>query len=170
MLFFAMETPVTPMDAATHSGTVERGEIEGNTRSAQAPDRNEFVSQLSESIGRRANVGTVFGEPVNHGAVSVIPVASVSWGFGGGSGGSRPDGAPSSGADPSAETRRHRRWGIARGGGGGGGGANLHPVGYILIRDDDAEFRPIRMVPPFAIALTGLMIGVALGASRRRGR
>ncbi len=158
---------MTPMDAATHTDTVERGGMEANARSSQAPDRNEFVSQLGDSISRRANVGTVFGEPVNRGAVTVIPVARVAWGFGGGSGGSRPDGTVGTDADPGASTSRPRRWGMARRGDGGGGGARLQPVGYILVRDSDAEFRPIRMVPPLVIGLIGLLIGAGMGARRR---
>ena len=162
---------MTPMDAATNTGTVERGELEGSARSSQDLDQSEFVSQLADSIGRRANVHTVFGDPVNHGAVTVIPVAKVAWGFGGGGGGSRPgDGTGSSPGDQGSDTRRSRRWGMMRRGGGGGGGANLQPMGYIIVRNNDAEFRPIRAVPPVAIALIGLLLGVRLGASRREAR
>ena len=163
---------MTPMDAATGAGAVERTETEGSAQSAEAPDQNEFVSHLGNSIARRVGVNTVFGEPVNHGAITVIPVARVAWGFGGGSGDSRPGGeeggAAGSDAAQGPNARRARRWGMMRRGGGGGGGARLQPMGYILVRDNDAEFRPIRLVPPIVIGLIGLLLGAGMGARRRR--
>jgi hypothetical protein len=69
---------------------------------AMPPDR--LIERLAELIGARAGIQAVFGEPVRQGAVTVIPVARVRWGFGGGGG--RSDAAPD---------------GPASGSGGGGG-------------------------------------------------
>jgi uncharacterized spore protein YtfJ len=93
------------------------------------PERSEMVTELleriGEAVGHRAQVSTVFGEPVQRAHVTVIPVAKARFGFGGGGG---------SGA------RGERDEGS---GGGGGGGAVVSPVGYIEVRDDRAEFKRI---------------------------
>ena len=63
----------------------------------------------------------MFGDPVERGDVTVIPVARARWGFGGGGG-------------------RNRR---NEPGSGGGGGASVSPIGYIEIHADGAtRFRP----------------------------
>jgi uncharacterized spore protein YtfJ len=94
----------------------------------KAPERSEMVTELleriGEAVGQRAQVSTIFGEPVQRAHVTVIPVAKARFGFGGGGG---------SGA-------RERDEGS---GGGGGGGVAVSPVGYIEVRDDGAEFKRI---------------------------
>jgi uncharacterized spore protein YtfJ len=88
------------------------------------------LERLAELVGAKANVQAVFGEPIRQGDITVIPVARVRWGVGGGSGRSEatPEG-PSSGA-------------------GGGGGAVADPVGYLEIAGGEATFRPIRAPYP----------------------
>ena len=77
------------------------------------------LERLAELVGAKANVSAVFGEPIRQGDLTVVPVARVRWGVGGGSGKSdaAPDG-PSSGS-------------------GGGGGAVADPVGYLEIAGAD---------------------------------
>jgi uncharacterized spore protein YtfJ len=91
-------------------------------------ERSEMVTELleriGETVGERAQVSTIFGEPVERERVTVIPVAKARFGFGGGGG---------SGS-------RERDEGS---GGGGGGGAYVSPVGYIEVRDSGAEFKRI---------------------------
>src|SRR5437773_2566696 len=83
---------------------------------------SSFVERLAERVGGAASSSLVYGAPVEHEGVKVIPVAKARWGFGGG-GGSR-DGAGE--------------------GSGGGGGVWVSPVGYIEMKDGDSRFRPIR--------------------------
>jgi uncharacterized spore protein YtfJ len=94
----------------------------------KAPERSEMVTELleriGEAVGQKAQVSTIFGEPVQREHVTVIPVAKARFGFGGGGG---------SGS-------RERDEGS---GGGGGGGVAVSPVGYIEVRDDGAEFKRI---------------------------
>lgn len=59
---------------------------------ADATPADRLIERLAELIGAKAGVRAVFGEPVQHGGVTVIPVARVRWGFGGGGG--RSDAAP----------------------------------------------------------------------------
>lgn len=92
---------------------------------AEGGAADSFLQRLAESVGARANVRAVFGEPIERGELTVVPVARVRWGFGGGSGeGSGEEGSGS--------------------GAGGGGGSTAEPVGYLLIGPAGATFEPIR--------------------------
>jgi uncharacterized spore protein YtfJ len=46
-----------------------------------------LLKRIGDTVGERANVSTVFGEPVEREGVTVIPVARARFGFGGGGGG-----------------------------------------------------------------------------------
>jgi len=70
-------------------------------------------------------VSSVFGDPVTVGDVTVIPVAKVALGLGGGGGRER-------GAAKAGEAV------------GSGGGVQARPVGFIEIRGERAVFVPIR--------------------------
>jgi uncharacterized spore protein YtfJ len=89
---------------------------------AAAGRGSSFVERLAEKVGGAASSTLVFGAPVEHEGVKVIPVAKARWGFGGG-GGSRDRGGEGS---------------------GGGGGVWVSPVGYIEMKDGSSRFRPIR--------------------------
>ncbi len=85
-----------------------------------------FVELLAERIGVRAAAGAVFGTPVEREGITVIPVAKVRWGFGGGSG---------RGIEEGSET------GEIGEGSGGGGGVAASPLGFIEIKNGAAEFK-----------------------------
>jgi uncharacterized spore protein YtfJ len=99
---------------------------------------NDLLERIGQSVGDRAQVSTVFGEPVERASLTVIPVAKVRFGFGGG-------GGSGSGAGDEEGS-----------GGGGGGGGLVSPVGYIEVRDDGAEFKristPMDLLPLAAAA------------------
>jgi len=82
---------------------------------------DRFFGTMAERLGAVARAATVFAEPVERDGVTVIPVAKARWGFGGGAG--------------------HRK---DEDGAGGGGGVQVTPVGFIEIRNGEANFRPIR--------------------------
>jgi uncharacterized spore protein YtfJ len=86
---------------------------------------DELLERIGATVGDKAKVSTVFGEPVERGEVTVIPVAKARFGFGGGGGSGEHEGQGGSG-------------------GGGGGGVAVSPVGYIEVRADGAEFRRIQ--------------------------
>ena len=92
-----------------------------------------FLGTMAEKLGAVARAATVFSEPVERHGVTVIPVAKAQWGFGGGVG--------------------HRK---DADGGGGGGGVQVTPIGFIEIKNGQAEFRPIRTVSIPLLALGGL--------------
>jgi uncharacterized spore protein YtfJ len=86
---------------------------------------DELLERIGATVGDKAKVSTVFGEPVERGEVTVIPVAKARFGFGGGGGSGEHEGQGGSG-------------------GGGGGGVAVSPVGYIEVRTDGARFRRIQ--------------------------
>jgi uncharacterized spore protein YtfJ len=96
-----------------------------------------LMDRLAEKLGGSAKAATIYGAPVEHDGVTVIPVAKAMYGFGGGSG------------NRSGEE-----------GSGGGGGVMIKPVGYIEMKQGSSRFYPIRdplmMIP--AIALGGILI------------
>ena len=112
-------------------------------RAGENASMDRLVERLAELVGGKASVDVVFGQPIRHGEMTVVPVARVRWGFGGGGG--RADEPP---AGPAA-------------GSGGGGGVAADPIGYLEISGDGATFRPIGAQYPGAALL--LAAGVAAG-------
>lgn len=117
----------------------------------QAAAEAERIPTLVESIGERistsAQAATVYGTPTEREGVTVIPVARVRYGFGGGSG--------------------HSEKGEE--GAGGGGGLYASPVGYIELKNNSSEFHTIRdpraLVPLVAV---GGVVGLLLLRSLRK--
>jgi hypothetical protein len=109
-------------------------------RAAEGGPAERFLEGLADRIGTRASVTAVFGEPIERGDITVIPVARVRWGFGGGQGEGGEAGGPTGS------------------GLGGGGGAAADPVGYVEIGPAGATFRPI--VPPYPSPVFLLVSGV----------
>jgi uncharacterized spore protein YtfJ len=85
---------------------------------------NELLERIGQTVGQRAHVSTIFGEPVEREGVTVIPVGRARFGFGGGGGSGSREGDEGSG-------------------GGGGGGVAVNPVGYIELHDRTATFKRI---------------------------
>jgi uncharacterized spore protein YtfJ len=99
--------------------------------------------ELQEVLGtmvNQAGTKTVFSEPVSVNGRTIVPVARVRCGFGGGSG---------------HNGRAHEKEG-----GGGGGGFVARPVGYVEIDAQGSRFVPI--LDPQALAL-GAGLGLGLG-------
>jgi uncharacterized spore protein YtfJ len=86
----------------------------------------DIIERLADRVGLHAGASAVFADPVERDGVTVIPVAKVRWGFGGGSG---------RGIEEGSET------GEIGEGSGGGGGVMASPLGFIEIRDGRAEFK-----------------------------
>ena len=82
---------------------------------------DKFIGTMAEKLGAVAKAATVYADPVERDGITVIPVAKARWGFGGGLG--------------------HTK---AEHGAGGGGGITVTPVGFIELKNGQAEFRSIR--------------------------
>src|SRR6476646_2409064 len=106
---------------------------------------NELLEQIGQTVGQKANVSSVFGEPIEREGLTVIPVAKARFGFGGGGGSG------------------YRAGDEGGGGGGGGGGALVSPIGYIELHDGSAEFRRISTPMDFlALVAAASVIAVAV--------
>jgi uncharacterized spore protein YtfJ len=118
----------------------------------------ELLERLAEKLGAKASVSAVFGDPVERGEITIIPVAAVGFGFGAGVG-----------------VDRNNKKGDQGQGGGGGGGTLAAPRGYIEIKDGEAVFKPIRD-PKMDALLAALVAGstalqvVRMLLRRRRAR
>jgi uncharacterized spore protein YtfJ len=107
---------------------------------------DELLDRIGQTVGQKAQVSTVFGEPVERDSVTVIPVAKTRFGFGGGGGTGTKQGDEGSG-------------------GGGGGGAVISPVGYIELRNGGAEFK--RISSPADVVTFVAAASIALLAIKR---
>ncbi len=101
---------------------------EDEARQAAENDQgSRLLERLVSEVGGQAGAQAVFGEAVERDGVTVIPVARVRWGVGGGGG-----------------------WAPECSGSGGGGGVAADPIGYIEITSAGATFR--RIAHPIAVA------------------
>ncbi len=106
----------------------------------------EILDSVQQRVSADADVRRVYGEPVVAGDRTIIPVATVGYGFGGG-GGTRDD------ADE---------------GGGGGGGVGASPTGVVEITAEGTRF--IEFSSPrklTAALLIGIGVGLLLGRLSR---
>ncbi len=107
---------------------------------------NDLLERIGQTVGERAQVSTIFGEPVEREGVTVVPVAKARFGFGGGGGSGIREGDEGSGR-------------------GGGGGVAVSPIGYIEVRDRSSEFK--RISSPIDLLALVAAASVALIAVRR---
>lgn len=104
---------------------------------------NDILDQISTRLAASGNVKTIFGEPVTVGNRTVIPVASVRFGFGGGGG-----------------ELGGREGEGGREGGGGGGGLVARPCGALEITPERTRFIPF---PNYAMIALAVAAGYLLG-------
>ena len=117
----------------------------------------DVLQGISESLGTTANAKSVFGEPIQSGDKTVVPVAKVAYGFGGGFG---------AGKDGDHPDRRGE-------GGGGGGGVRAFPAGALEITSTATRFVPFtsgtQLVRQLAVAfVAGVMFGTLVIPRRRQ--
>jgi uncharacterized spore protein YtfJ len=119
----------------------KEAEVTMGTQQRSSALADELLQRIGQTVGDRAKVSTVFGEPVERAGITVIPVAKARFGFGGGRGTGTVQGEEGSGS-------------------GGGGGALVSPVGYIELHDGTARFKRISTPTD----LVGLVAAAALAA------
>lgn len=136
-------------------------------RAGDGGPMDEWVARMAERVGAKASVKAVFGEPIERDGLTIIPLAKVRWGFGGGAGTSQAaagqGNAGENGGGPTGDSME------MTGGSGGGGGAFADPIGYIEIGPDGAEFKPIvpAMPSPGFLLAVGAMAAMLLRALAR---
>jgi uncharacterized spore protein YtfJ len=116
--------------------------LEDAEKEARASAADNGVTRLADHLGRNASASAVFGALVERDGVTVIPVARVRWGVGGG---------------------RGRRKGQTDDGFGGGGGVQAAPLGFIEVRDGVARYRRIR--DPLRVAIAALLLPLSFSAA-----
>lgn len=116
-------------------------DLNGAKQAAQADVAGDMLTKLAERLGGAATASAVFAAPVEREGMTVVPVAKVRWGFGGGFG-------------PNKEGAE---------GSGGGGGVMARPMGFIEIREGQAQYRPLR--DPLRLAATALVLPVSAAAA-----
>jgi len=118
-----------------------------------------FIEKLASQFGNNASVKNVFGEPVQAGDKTIIPVAQIAYGLGGGYGQGAKKGRP---ALPNATGDEANNKGE---GAGGGGGMYARPKGVYEITPAGTRFIPANNTQQI---LLGVAIGFVLRAFLRR--
>jgi uncharacterized spore protein YtfJ len=117
---------------------------------------DSLLATLSERLQSSASVAAVFGEPVRMEGKTIIPVARIAYGFGGG------EGSRGSGESPDAGKPGDY-------GGGGGGGVAASPVGVFEITAEQTIFIPMRsrVSRLLIVFAAGMLAGVSLARLNR---
>jgi uncharacterized spore protein YtfJ len=110
---------------------------------------------IAELLERSISIRHVYGEPVQHGDTTVIPVAQVAYGFGAG-GGRGPGHARATRPGESAGDGK----GLEAQGAGGGGGVRMTPVGALEIGPQGIHFKRFHPLAPW---LGGAGLGLTAG-------
>jgi uncharacterized spore protein YtfJ len=114
---------------------------------------------IAELLERSLSIRHVYGEPVQHGDTTVIPVAKVSYGFGAGGGRGPGRGRTREGAESSSQTEGRND----AQGAGGGGGVRMTPVGALEIGPGGTRFVHFQpLAPLLGAASLGLLLGWVL--------
>jgi len=123
-----------------------------------------FLEKLGSQFGQNASVKNVFGEPIRAGEKTIIPVARIAYGLGGGYGEQKQGntGNPESSAEETSRFGKKR----AGEGAGGGGGLVARPIGVYEVTAAQTRFVPASNIRPL---LLGICIGFLLrGRLRKR--
>jgi uncharacterized spore protein YtfJ len=122
---------------------------------------SDLLESIGQKLGSTATVKTVYGEPIQANGKTVVPIAKVAYGFGGGFGsghgkhGSDSETGAHEAGGPDGNHARHGE------GGGGGGGVRAFPAGALEITDSGTRFVPFVDLRPLAVAFAA---GAFLGA------
>jgi len=111
----------------------------------------ELLQKMGDTLGSTATVKSVFGEPIQANGKTVVPVAKVAYGFGGGAGTGRVD-----------SPDRHGE------GGGGGGGVRAFPAGALEITEGNTRFVPFIDPAWIGAAFTAGVVLASVFLLRRR--
>ncbi len=105
------------------------------------------VRAVFDKFSRHKDVSLVFGEPIDKGKRSVIPVAKLNYTFGGGGGGgSGPDGKLVGNAIGKGE--------------GGGGHFYVKPIGVYEVTEKRVRFKPVYGLRLLPVVFSILTLGI----------
>lgn len=113
----------------------------------------ELIDSAVEHLRASAGVKTVYGDPVVIDGKTIIPVAKVAYGFGGGTGTKKASQTKDANGSPVANT-----------GEGAGGGVAAKPVGVVEISGQETKFVGFGQAKRLAwAAAIGSGLGLVLG-------
>ena len=115
-------------------------------------EQTNFLEKLSSQFAQSASVKNVFGEPIQAGEKTIVPVARIAYGLGGGYGQQDKKNSP----DSAAENKKMGGEGM-----GGGGGVYARPAGVYEITATATRFIPANNLRPL---LAGIVVGFFLKA------
>jgi uncharacterized spore protein YtfJ len=110
-----------------------------------------LLQNLHESLSGRAQVKSVFGEPITAGDKTIVPAARIAYGFGAGAG--------TGGVD---EQRKGE-------GGGGGGAVRANPIGIFVVSAQETRFIPVHdRKKTIGTLLAGAALSMLFARRKRR--
>lgn len=127
-------------------------------------ENDNFIEKLASQFGQNATVKSVFGEPVTAGDKTIIPVAKIAYGLGGGHGQGMKKSMRSQTADAALSDMPPTE------GTGGGGGLYATPKGVYEITSTGTRFIPAHTAKPLLIGLAVGMLARGFFHARRRHR
>jgi uncharacterized spore protein YtfJ len=127
----------------------------------------DVLNRITERLHSTAHVKTIYGEPIVAEGKTIIPVAEIKYGFGGGGGqqgeASNREGSPEGGAAGAGNE------GEGRTGMGGGGGISVRPLGVVEVSSSGTRYISFREGRKIALSvLAGVLIGMMVFGRRRR--
>ena len=94
----------------------------------------DLMNTTMEKLREIAKVDTIIGQPIQAGAVTIIPISRLSVGF------------ASGGSDFTSKSQKPEHDNAF--GGGSGAGMNLSPVAFLIVKGDSVRLMPV--APPAA--------------------
>ena len=94
----------------------------------------DLMNTTMEKLREIAKVDTIIGQPIQAGAVTIIPISRLSVGF------------ASGGSDFTSKNQKPEHDNAF--GGGSGAGMNLSPVAFLIVKGDTVRLMPV--APPAA--------------------
>lgn len=111
-------------------------------------EKQELMASLQSTLRGlqdRATVNSVYGDPIESDGKTIVPVARIAYGFGGGFG---------TGSEGDQEAGE---------GGGAGGGVVAGPVGVLEVTEDETRFIRVNDWKRMGLAAAiGLVVGILL--------
>ena len=123
---------------------------------------SNFIEKLASQFGLSASVKNVFGEPIRVGEKTIIPVAQIGYGLGGGYG--QQGKIDTTGGTGKAEQVSVPPDKDGNEGAGGGGGMYAKAKGVYEVTPSSTRFIPANNLTPL---LVGICIGFILRGCRR---
>ncbi len=111
----------------------------------------KLIKEIKENLEKSANTKSIFGDMIKTGDLSIIPVGSIKMKGGGGGG----IGSVGQKKDENIETEKEEETTSGKGG-GMGITVDVNPVGYIKVKNDEAQF--VEIIDKNKIILNGLKV------------